>query len=306
MGKDAKVAKKQEKKVVVESSSDSDSSSEEVVKKTVVAAKTGDKRARATSNASNASNGKSAKKDTKAVPAKKAVVESSDSDDSDSSVEVKPVAKKVVPVAVAKKAAPAKKADSSDEDSDEESSEDVKPVAKKAAAKKADSSDEESEAEVEVQQKHHVKEAGPSGEEEKTELFVGNLAFATSEGAIRSAFNKFGTITNLKMPTDPQGRPKGFAFIQYASHSEAQKASDALNGQDIDGTGRGLRINFSGGAPPLVAHRESRDHHSVVLLQVRQVSQTLSSSETSASELRKVPSEHSSKDAVRLTPSELP
>ena len=50
------------------------------------------------------------------------------------------------------------------------------------------------------------------------------------------------------MPTDPQGRPKGFAFVQFASNKEAQKACDGLNGQDLEG--RSLRINFSGGAPP--------------------------------------------------------
>ena len=50
------------------------------------------------------------------------------------------------------------------------------------------------------------------------------------------------------MPTDPTGRPKGFAFVQFADHASAKKALDALNGQEVDG--RGLRINFSGGAPP--------------------------------------------------------
>ena len=49
------------------------------------------------------------------------------------------------------------------------------------------------------------------------------------------------------MPTDPMGRPKGFAFVQFGSHKDAKKACDSLNGQDLDG--RGLRINFSGGAP---------------------------------------------------------
>lgn len=133
-----------------------------------------------------------------------------------------------------------KKVESSDsEEEEDESSEDAKPAAKKpaAAAKKADSDEEEEE-----------EEEGPAaGDEEKTELFVGNLAFSTKEGAIRAAFSKFGTITNYKAPTDPQGRPKGFVFIQYGSHKEAQKALDGLNGKDIDG--RALRINFSGGAP---------------------------------------------------------
>ena len=67
-------------------------------------------------------------------------------------------------------------------------------------------------------------------EEDKTELFVGNLAFATSEQTIRQAFSKFGQITNIKMPTDPQGRPKGFAFINFANSKDANKACAGLNG----------------------------------------------------------------------------
>ena len=78
------------------------------------------------------------------------------------------------------------------------------------------------------------------------ELFIGNLAFSTTEGSIRGALSKFGRITNLKLPTDPQGRPKGFCFVEFGTHAEAQKACDGMNGQDLDG--RALRINFSGGA----------------------------------------------------------
>jgi nucleolin len=47
------------------------------------------------------------------------------------------------------------------------------------------------------------------------------------------------------MPQTPDGRPKGFAFVEFATHKDAQKASDNMNGQDLDG--RNLRINFSGG-----------------------------------------------------------
>ena len=50
------------------------------------------------------------------------------------------------------------------------------------------------------------------------------------------------------MPLDLTGRSKGFAFVQYADHSSAKKALDALNGTIFDG--RYLRINFSGGNPP--------------------------------------------------------
>jgi nucleolin len=82
-----------------------------------------------------------------------------------------------------------------------------------------------------------------NGEEEEIELFVGNLAFITSEGSIRTAFSKFGEIKNIKMPTDPMGKPKGFAFVQYSKFKNAKKACEALNGQDLDG--RNIRVNFT-------------------------------------------------------------
>jgi nucleolin len=269
--KDAEKHAAQKKKPVESSSDDSSDSDDEPKKKAAPV-----KRERATSNAS-AGNKVAKKDDKKAVPAKKAPVASSDDSSSEEEVKVQPKAK--VPVAVAKKAAakkdsssddssdddvpvikkaaaapakkapvaapakkvPAKKDSSSDEESDEESSEE-KPAPKKAApAKKAADSDEDEDEEAEEL------EEVPAGDEDKMELFVGNLAFSTTEGSIRSAFSKFGQITNLKMPTDPMGRPKGFAFVQYGSHKDAKNACDSLNGQDLDG--RNLRINFSGGAP---------------------------------------------------------
>lgn len=92
----------------------------------------------------------------------------------------------------------------------------------KKAAKKEESEDEE------MEEKEEEETAG--GDNDARELFVGNLAFSTGEGSLRSALGKFGKITNVKMPTDPSGRPKGFAFVEFASHAEAQKACDGMNG----------------------------------------------------------------------------
>jgi nucleolin len=264
----------QMKKAVVESSEDSsdDSSSEEETKVKIVAKPAvGQKRSRAQSDVS-VKGAKAAKTDNKkAVPAKKAA--SSDDSSDESSEEEAP--KKAVPTkgaVVAKKAAPAKKAKDSSDESDSSSEDEApkKPAAKAAPAKKAaakkDSSDEDSSSEEEAPKKAVRKASNVStgkkaakkdsdeedeemevagGDNDAKELFVGNLAFATTEGSIRSAFSKFGRIANLKLPTGPDGRPKGFAFVEFATHAEAQKANDAMNGGDLDG--RALRCNFSGG-----------------------------------------------------------
>lgn len=78
-------------------------------------------------------------------------------------------------------------------------------------------------------------------------MFVGNLAFSTRDDSLRRAFEKFGEITNIKVAIDRDGRSKGFGFVEFATHKEAQKALDAMNGADVDG--RAIRANFSGGKP---------------------------------------------------------
>jgi nucleolin len=269
-----KVPQPKGKGKVVESSSDDDSddSDEDDKKKKPVV---GQKRPRATSAASDASTGKKAATQKQAkVGAQKAVKKAESSDDSsDSEEEVKPVRKG----SIQKKAAPAKKAkDSSDESSDD----DVKVIApkggKKAApAKKAvdsdESSDESSEDEApkkavrkqsNVSQKSNskkqTKKANPESDDEEakggnasgpSELFVGNMAFTTSEDALREQFEQHGEVTNIKILTQgPGGRSKGCAFVQFANAADAQKALDAENGNTLEG--RELKVNFSSGGAP--------------------------------------------------------
>jgi nucleolin len=125
------------------------------------------------------------------------------------------------PAAKAGKAA-AKKKDSDSDDSDEES-EDEAPKrkqsnvsqSKKAPAKKAKENDED--------------EDDNAGADGPRELFVGNLAFTTDENTINELFSQYGTVTNVKVPQQ-MGKPKGFAFVEFATHKEAKAAVDNLNG----------------------------------------------------------------------------
>ena len=45
-----------------------------------------------------------------------------------------------------------------------------------------------------------MEEKKDDGESDKVELFVGNLAFSTTEDSIRDAFSQYGEVTNIKMP----------------------------------------------------------------------------------------------------------
>jgi len=77
-----------------------------------------------------------------------------------------------------------------------------------------------------------------------TKLFVGNLSFKTTENDLSDAFAAHGTVVEANLMMDRMsGRPRGFGFVTMASPEEAQKAIDALNGQDLDG--RALTVNIA-------------------------------------------------------------
>ncbi len=75
-----------------------------------------------------------------------------------------------------------------------------------------------------------------------TKLFVGNLAFTTTENDLQDAFAAHGVVTEANLMMDrATGRPRGFAFVTMASPEEAQKAIAAMNGATLDG--RSLTVN---------------------------------------------------------------
>jgi len=75
----------------------------------------------------------------------------------------------------------------------------------------------------------------------ESKIYVGNLPYRLSEEEIRTFFNQYGEIVELKLISDrATGRPKGFGFITFASNEEG-KAALAANGQDLGG--RPLIVN---------------------------------------------------------------
>ena len=73
-------------------------------------------------------------------------------------------------------------------------------------------------------------------------LFVGNMSFATTESELRAAFEPFGEIKGVHIPTDRDtGRARGFAFVEMVNDDEASKAIAALNGKELNG--RALKVN---------------------------------------------------------------
>lgn len=75
-------------------------------------------------------------------------------------------------------------------------------------------------------------------------IYVGNLSFDSSENAVRSLFERHGSVTSTKLITDRDtGRPRGFGFVEMSNDNEARAAISALDGTDLDG--RNLKVNES-------------------------------------------------------------
>ena len=75
-----------------------------------------------------------------------------------------------------------------------------------------------------------------------TRLYVGNLSFNTTADGVRTAFQSFGTVSDVHLVTDREtGRSRGFAFVTMGSTEEAAKAIEGMDGKTLDG--RPLRVN---------------------------------------------------------------
>jgi cold-inducible RNA-binding protein len=75
-----------------------------------------------------------------------------------------------------------------------------------------------------------------------TRLYVGNLSFNTTADGVRTAFQQFGTVSDVHLVTDREtGRSRGFAFVTMGTPEEAAKSIEGMDGKTLDG--RPLRVN---------------------------------------------------------------
>jgi RNA recognition motif-containing protein len=75
-----------------------------------------------------------------------------------------------------------------------------------------------------------------------SKVFVGNLEFNTSREEIERLFSEAGSVIDVFLPADrATGKPRGFAFVEYASDAEAAVAIERFDGYELGG--RALRVN---------------------------------------------------------------
>jgi RNA recognition motif-containing protein len=67
-------------------------------------------------------------------------------------------------------------------------------------------------------------------------LFVGNLSYSTTEAELRAYFGTVAPPSQVVLPVDREtGRPRGFAFVEFAERAHAEAAIQKFNGQVFSG-----------------------------------------------------------------------
>lgn len=75
-------------------------------------------------------------------------------------------------------------------------------------------------------------------------LFVGSLAWATSDDSLRAFFEAVGTVEDAFVLKEREtGRSRGCGFVTMATTEEANEAIAQLNGKDLDG--REINVNMA-------------------------------------------------------------
>lgn len=72
-------------------------------------------------------------------------------------------------------------------------------------------------------------------------MYVGNLAFQSTEDDIQKLFSQYGEVKSVNLITDREtGRSRGFAFVEMSAE-DANAAIQSLDGTNVEG--RNLKIN---------------------------------------------------------------
>ena len=77
-----------------------------------------------------------------------------------------------------------------------------------------------------------------------TRLFVGNLSYQTMENDLQDYFSQAGVVTSVNLMLDKMtGKSRGFAFVEFGSQDEANKAIEQFHNKEFQG--RALTVNIA-------------------------------------------------------------
>jgi len=75
-----------------------------------------------------------------------------------------------------------------------------------------------------------------------TNVYIKNFSDKLDEEALKNMFEAHGSVKSVAIMKDQNGTSKGFGFVAYESHEEAQKAVEALNGMELEGGADNLYV----------------------------------------------------------------
>ena len=75
-------------------------------------------------------------------------------------------------------------------------------------------------------------------------LFVGNLSYQTADTDLQDYFAQAGAVTSVNVMFDKMtGKSRGFAFVEFATSEEANKAVEQFHNKEFQG--RALTVNIA-------------------------------------------------------------
>uniref|UniRef100_A0A674PN52 Polyadenylate-binding protein n=1 Tax=Takifugu rubripes TaxID=31033 RepID=A0A674PN52_TAKRU len=70
---------------------------------------------------------------------------------------------------------------------------------------------------------------------EFTNVYIKNFGEDMDDEKLKELFSKYGPALSIRVMTDDGGKSKGFGFVSFERHEDAQKAVDDMNGKELNG-----------------------------------------------------------------------
>uniref|UniRef100_A0A672HQ91 Polyadenylate-binding protein n=1 Tax=Salarias fasciatus TaxID=181472 RepID=A0A672HQ91_SALFA len=70
---------------------------------------------------------------------------------------------------------------------------------------------------------------------EFTNVYIKNFGDDMDDEKLREVFSKYGSAMSIRVMIDDTGKSRGFGFVSFERHEDAQKAVDEMNGKELNG-----------------------------------------------------------------------
>ncbi|XP_054653499.1 polyadenylate-binding protein 4 [Dunckerocampus dactyliophorus] len=70
---------------------------------------------------------------------------------------------------------------------------------------------------------------------EFTNVYIKNFGDDMDDDRLKELFDKYGKTLSVKVMMDPTGKSRGFGFVSYEKHEDANKAVEDMNGTELNG-----------------------------------------------------------------------